>query len=72
MDKMTVFQVVIVVRGKEGKGDQPDQPDRLLTEAPTLVLAKDPQMAAIEAIMDYRLSLTADERQRVEVLARPF
>lgn len=70
MSKLTVFQVVVVVRGKEGKGDNEDIPDRLATELPVLVLATDAQQAALMVAMDQ--NLPADERQRVEVLARPF
>ena len=70
MQKMTVFQVVVIVRGKEGKGNKEDVPDRLVTEMPVLALAVDAQQAALAVAMDQNLPV--EERQRVEVLARPF
>lgn len=72
MDKLTVFQVVVMKRGKEGKGDREDVPDVLLTEQPLLVLAGDAQKAALQGAMRVTGTLTSEEVARVEVLARPF
>ena len=73
MPKMTAFQVVLIERGKEMKGDREDLPDRLLTPQPILVLAADAQAAALAAVLDFSPTppITFD-RQRLEVLARPF
>jgi hypothetical protein len=73
MEKLSVFQVVVLVRGKEGRGDAPDLPDDLVTDTPVLVLAHDAQTAALRVAMGPECqSLSDAERQRVEVLARPF
>jgi hypothetical protein len=70
MIKLTAFQVLVIERGKEGKGEREDVPDRLVTPAPVLVLAADAQAAALQVCLD--LDAKTFDRQRLEVLARPF
>ena len=70
MSKRSVFQVVLVERGKEGTRDREATPDRLLTAEPVLVLAKDTQDAALQAVLGFG---KADfDKSQLEVLARPF
>ncbi len=66
---MPLYEVAIIERPTRKEAED-GTPEKLILK-PTAVIAKDEQAAAISAVMDNPLPPDTD-RQRLEVLVRPF
>lgn len=65
-----LYEVAIVELPKQKKDEEAGKETLVL--APTCVIAKDPQGAAIEAVLGNTEKLKEVDRSRMSVLVRPF
>jgi hypothetical protein len=66
---MALFEVAIIEKGKKNKEETSN--DRLVF-GPKAVIANDAQTAAIIAVTDDSFDIKSVDKQRMEVLIRPF
>jgi hypothetical protein len=69
---MPLFEVAILETPKKGKDVDDTERVEKLVFGPVWTIAKDPQSAAIAAILDNAKAAAEIDRNRMQVLVRPF
>ena len=68
---MPLFEVAIIEHPKRVKAGEEQDPEKIIL-GPLATIADDDQSAAIAVVMDHAEKLKGVNRQRMEVLIRPF